>query len=272
LAYLDESEGADALAEAAEHPDLRWHAVTALSVMDHVSAYDVLSRLLNSDHLETRYGAFRALRARNRRDPLAKGESLGDAFRYHVISTTGKPAIHFANARRPEVVVFGHEQRLRPPAYLFAGKGIIVKGLDEKRLKVSCFQPGKEDRHEVCSTKVDDLIRTIVSMGGGYAEVLEAVRSARHSGDLDAQVVIGNRPRLKTDLDPRTPRDPVEMVAMGRYHVATPIPELFSSRPGELVQGAASRPGDELPANVDPPDRDTPGGGIFARMWERLYR
>ena len=48
LAYLDVAEAAPALALAAKtERAFRWHALTALSTMDHVSAYDALAELLD---------------------------------------------------------------------------------------------------------------------------------------------------------------------------------------------------------------------------------
>ena len=107
----------------------RWHALTALAAMDHVVAYEALNELLHVASSETRYGAFRALRTRNAADPLVRGEYLGGKFAYHVISSDGPPMIHISKALRPEIVVFGQDQRMVPPAFLFAGKEIMIKGV-----------------------------------------------------------------------------------------------------------------------------------------------
>ena len=57
--------------------------------------------LLHVSSVETRYGAFRALRTRNPGDPATKGEVLDKKFRYHVVPTTGEPLIHVSRSRVP---------------------------------------------------------------------------------------------------------------------------------------------------------------------------
>src|SRR5207253_10201019 len=59
----------------------RWHALTALATMTHVAALDGLSDLLHVPSVETRYGAFRAMRIRNPGDPMTRGETLDKKFR-----------------------------------------------------------------------------------------------------------------------------------------------------------------------------------------------
>ncbi len=196
LAYLDIADAADVLAVTAQNEySFRWRALTALAAMNHVSAYDALSDLVHADSAETRYGAFRALRYRNHHDPLVQGEVLGETFCYHQVPTTSEPMIHFARSRRPEVVVFGNDVRVNMQGFVFAGKQIVVKGLDDGRVKVSRFTPGQDDQVEICSPKLDELIRAIVKLGGGYADVLEAVRTAKAREYIDARVVIDAVPR-----------------------------------------------------------------------------
>jgi hypothetical protein len=230
LAYLDETTAAEPLAEAAQNePAFRWHALTALSAMDHLSAYEALAGLLHVTSAETRYGAFHAMRARNPADPLVRGETLAGQFSYHVVTTNGEPMIHFARFRRPEIVVFGHQQRIRPPAALFAGKQIMIKQHGPDQLRVSRFSPGKDDQHEVCSTQVDDLIRTIVKLGGGYADVLQALQDAKKGEYLPGRLVVETIPkpgrtyrREKEKVNEVEPEPP-------RFTVRNPLPELFQN-------------------------------------------
>ena len=70
LAYLDHEEAAPVLADTAlRESAFRWHALTALSAMDHVQAYEALNELLHVPSAETRYGAFRALAHAQRSRP-----------------------------------------------------------------------------------------------------------------------------------------------------------------------------------------------------------
>ena len=135
LAYLDQNEAAHVLAKLAEsEPAFRWHAMAALSAMDHVSALDALSDLLDVTSAETRNGAFQALRARNPDSPLAKGTNLAD-FYYHVVPSKGPEMIHFSMARRPEIVVFGNRQTVNVSSFFYAGPSIMVRRLDDQRFE-----------------------------------------------------------------------------------------------------------------------------------------
>jgi hypothetical protein len=224
LAYMDQEQAVPQLLRAAaEEPAFRWHALTALATVDHAAAYDGLTELLNTSSAEARYGAFHALRVRNRRDPLVKGEILGGEINYHVVSSSADPMIHFSRSRRPELVIFGHEQRMQPPTFLYAGPNILIKGLDSERIKLSRFAPGKEDQHQICSPRVDDVVRAIVELGGGYEEVLQALTSARSQGYLTSRLLVDARPRQGRVYRRDEPSD--EDPAQSR--AATPVPSLF---------------------------------------------
>ena len=135
-----------------------------------------MTNLLHVESVETRYGAFRALRTRNPDDPATQGELLDKKFRYHAIVSTGEPLIHLTRTRLPEIVVFGHEQKLRGVNHLFAGKRIMITALPNGDLKASRFDPGKETVYETFAPEVDKLIRAIVMLGGGYSEVIQCLQ------------------------------------------------------------------------------------------------
>lgn len=191
LAYLDDPDAAAPLGEVARSESaFRWHALTALTSMNQVSALSVLSDLLHVASAETRYGAFRAIHTRTPDDPNFKGEVLGGAFYYHLLPTSGEPMVHFTRSKRPEVVLFGHDQRVNPPEAANAGKYILVTSLNEETIKVSRFRPNEETLSETCGTSLDQLIRCVVRMGGSYAEVMQLVFELKKCGSLPARVAI----------------------------------------------------------------------------------
>ena len=211
LAYFDEAEAAPVLGEIArDQPAFRWYALTALSSMaNSVTALAALSELLHVSSAETRYGAFRAIRTRTPTDPTTKGEYLAPpaaqpdqqprgGFRYHLVSTTGEPLIHFSKSKRAEVVLFGHEQRLHPldsTRWIEAGKKILIKGEGDK-LRVSRFGAGEDgDKVEVCGPFVDEMIRSIVKVGGTYADVIAALQDAKLKGLLDTRIAVEALPK-----------------------------------------------------------------------------
>jgi flagellar basal body P-ring protein FlgI len=196
LAYLDVKDAAPHLAEAAEHePALRWHALAGLAVMNDLAAYDALNALLHVGSIEARYGAFWSLRVRYETDPLVRGERLAEDFWYHVIPSKGAPMIHVTRTRRPEIVLFGEEQRLVAPGVLSAGRNIMLRGTEDGQVKISRFAAGESDREVVVSTRVDDVVRGIVKAGGGYADAIAALSEAYDKKYLATRIVIDASPR-----------------------------------------------------------------------------
>jgi len=260
LAYLDDTDAAEPLFEAArDERAFRWRALAALATLNSFQAEESLEKLMNSSSAETRYGAFRALRERNPRDPLVRGEVLGKKFRYHVVGTTGESMIHFSRTRRAEVVVFGQDIRIRPPEFLFAGKEILIKRVDFDTLKLSRFSSDGEDRHITCSTKLDDLIRAIVELGGGYAEVFAAMDEAKSRGLLDARLEVDALPHPNRRFE--RPEDETQIAeAEPRFHVTNPIPDLFLDRLSSVRRPSNN----DSDAEIDQPQRTK--RGFFGRM------
>ncbi|MBI2480342.1 MAG: hypothetical protein HYV60_17420 [Planctomycetia bacterium] len=227
--------------------------------MEHAGAQDALVKLLDSPSAETRYGAFRALRASDPSDPLVSGQVLGKRFGYHTIGSKADPVIHFSKSTRPEIVVFGQGQRIDPPAFLFAGKEILIKAVDREKLKVSSFKPGKETESVFCAPTVDDLIHAIVDLGGGYQEVLIAIQAAKHGGYLDARVEVGSLPSPTRAYH----REDGSGEAESRYHVTDQIPAMFEDR---LDETQGDKPTDDL---LETPNIDAPqptNESWFAKM------
>jgi flagellar basal body P-ring protein FlgI len=239
LAYLDQPEAAAALSEAAKKESaFRWHALTALTTMSHVAALDGLSDLLHVTSVETRYGAFRAMRTRNPGDPATRGETLDKKFRYHVIPTTGEPLVHISRSRTPEIVMFGHEQRLKDVKLLTAGKRIQIIPLENGELRAGRYDPGKETIYETFAPELDRLIRAIVRLGGGYAEVIQCLQEAKKAGNLEGRLAVeaGPRPDRKyyrdEDSSPdgpesHSPEEKAASTTLADRRAATPPPDLF---------------------------------------------
>lgn len=225
LAYFDEPDAAPVLGQIAkDEPAFRWSALTALSSMlNSITSLSALSELLHVSSAETRYGAFRALRTRTTNDPTTKGEFLAPptanpeqaprgGFRYHLVASTGEPLIHIARSKRPEIVLFGHEQRLKMPGptqWIEAGPKILIKGEGDK-LRVSRFGAGENgDKVEVCTTLLDEMIRSVVKVGGSYADVIASLQNAREKGLLETRIAVEALPKPTREYE----RDEEENVA-----------------------------------------------------------
>ncbi|WP_425613902.1 flagellar basal body P-ring protein FlgI [Anatilimnocola sp. NA78] len=247
LAYLDDAEASAPLELAArETSAFRWHALTALSSMNQSTAYDALTNLLHAPSVETRYGAFRALRLYNDADPVTKGELLEGKFYYHLFPTTAEPLVHVTRSKQPEIVIFGHEQTIKPPQFLTCGKGILLKAHDDGQIKVCSFKTGPMgedlDSFDYCPPVLNNVIRTVTKLGASYAEVVLMLKEANKQGLLTGRFAIEALPtpgrKYYRDNDEPSDQPPVDSgddsdepsTSLSGTSVATPQPELFTDR------------------------------------------
>ncbi len=244
LAYLDQKEAAPPLVEAARDvPAFRAYALAALSAMDDVAAYDGLRELLDMPSNETRYGSFRALWAMNAQDPLVRGEKVSAQFSYHVLDTMGPPLVHVTRSYRPEIVVFGNDQRLTTPFSIEAGKHIIITGKDDQ-VTIARFMPNQPDQKRVISTRLDEMVRTLAELEATYPDIVQALQQAKSKGVLPGRFAIDAVPRggrlydrgslsthkaVSAESAPETDEEPSDQGADSGVAVANPLPGLFDS-------------------------------------------
>ena len=219
----------------------------------------------------------------NEKDPLVRGERLSDQFSYHVLDTMGPPLVHVTRSYRPEVVLFGQDQRLQTPFVIEAGTDIIVTGKDD-RITAARFTANQPDQKRVVSTKVDECIRAIVELGGTYPDVVQALQQAKSKGVLASRFAIdavpsgGRRydrgsltashrehPDSKTDLahgdeepDDQGDSDQVQEGVV----VANPLPGLFDKGKTSVDKAPAATRSAET-SEGDAPDKKSPA----ARSW-----
>lgn len=238
LAYLDDSHAVKPLGDAArEQPAFRVFALTALSTMDDIAASDELKSLLDVPSAETRYGAFRALWGMNPNDPLIKGENLHDKLSLHVLASTVEPMVHVTRSVRPEVVLFGQEQRLQVPFTIEAGKSTIVKGLAPDRVIVSRFALGQPDRELTVTNRVDDIVRAVIEAGGHYPDVVSMLHSARLAGALTSRFEVDALPMPGRRYDRVKPGETGETSAdESSFELLGNLPNLFGRRGEEMLE------------------------------------
>ncbi|MEN6556683.1 MAG: flagellar basal body P-ring protein FlgI [Thermoguttaceae bacterium] len=275
LAYLDRREAAEPLAQIArQEPAFRLHALAALSTMQDFLAFEQLRDMLALPSAETRYGAFRSLWTMNSKDALVRGEVLGDQFHYHVLDLDGPPMVHATRSRLPEIVLFGRDQRLQTPLALNAGNAIMVTSSGGEEVSVAKFSVQDGDQKRVVSTRLDDVIRAIVELGGSYPDVVQALQEAKTGGVLTSRFEIDALPRADREYervaeDSQSAEPSSEKKADRPKDAATPsrpTPEAFA------VQGTA---GDSFtPAktpkadSIDDADaKPAPKKGFFAKIF-----
>ncbi len=193
LAYLGEPACAEELARAVrQQPYLRAYALTALASLDESACRDRLFDLLGAEgDDETRYGAFRALRALDERDEAVQGELLGESFWLHRVAPGTKPLVHVALGRRPEVVLFGDGQKLVPPFSILAGEFTLTAAAGDVRCTVSRVDTSGDDpdvSRVRSALELAEVIKALASQGASYVEVLEVLRQADACSGLSCRV------------------------------------------------------------------------------------
>jgi hypothetical protein len=187
------------LAEIAhEEPAFRAYALTALSAMKDVGAFEQLRKLLAVSSAETRYGAFRALWTWDAKDPLVVGEGMGGKFSYHVLDVEGPPMVHITSSFRPEIVLFGRGHQIVTPVKLQAGKTIDIVG-DGDQVTVSKYVPDSPIERRQVANDLDQVIRAVAELGGDYGAIVQMLTEAKNKKALLS--------RLEVDALPKTDRD-----------------------------------------------------------------
>ena len=197
LAYLGDASGIAILNEAArDQPAFRVYAFVAMSVIDDADSVLALRELMNSSSLETRYGAFRALKELDPRDPWLSPVVFDSRFLMHVIDSPGESMVHVTRRRSPEVVVFGPEQQLQLPAMLNAGRHIKVIGaIGDHEVDVILYKLNEEPQRQRVSNRVVDVIRACGELGATYPDIVQLLIEAEQQHNFVGQFGIDRMPQ-----------------------------------------------------------------------------
>lgn len=196
LAYLGSPACGEELTKLVQDkPVLRSYCLTALASLDEAICHVKLRELLSSSSAETRYGAFRALRALDDRDPTVRGEQLNESFWLHRVAPDAAPLVHFSTSRRPEVVVFGEEPVLDPPFSFRAGPDFVVSASrDDQRCTITRITLESGTKRKQCSLKLSDVLKNLADLGGQYPDVVELLQQADRIQCLNCPVAVDALP------------------------------------------------------------------------------
>lgn len=197
LAYLGDDTGAEELAKLAkDEPAFRVYCVAALSALDEAVCFQLLRDLMDEPSAETKYGAFRALWTLDKNDPFIRGKKLNDHFLMHVVDTKGDPMVHLTRHRRPEVVLFGANQKFRTPLALTAGSHINVNSqAGAESITLTRFAIGQPDQRKVVSTKLVDVIEAAAEMGATYPDIAQMLAQASAQYNLEGRLELDALPQ-----------------------------------------------------------------------------
>ena len=196
LAYLDRVEAIEPLETSVRDvAAFRHPALMALQGIEQQLAIDGLRRLMSEPSIETRYGAFCAIRRRVDGKPMLAGRAMKSFWLYEV-SSSAPGAIVVSLRETPEIVLMGKTSPLEIPKFLMLPGGIMIKTDDDRpsELRVSRFQPGKQDQRAVVPNNIAAVAAAIVSVGGGYGDVIAMLRTAKDQGCLQEQLAIDPLP------------------------------------------------------------------------------
>lgn len=272
LAYLGNSNGMEQLGRLAEHStDYRAYAISALIALDGPASRIQLSRLLNAESAEARYGAFRALWAYDAKDSLIRGQSLNDQFFLHEINSTASPMVHLARNFRSEVVIFNSRQQLLTPFSLRAGDFILLNAsANGDTVHLASFRPtpkGIDRRRGESSLVLGDVIKEAARLGASYADIVELLEQASTNGNLMGRLEINALPRA-------IPLETLQAIA-GKESEMVPVadsdsaPSLFTVVDPEKRPSRRSVPfagGDSTDA-----DSDTDGTDVTDKQSKRRF-
>jgi hypothetical protein len=190
LAYLGSPSCAEVLAKAvAEEPALRAFGLTAMASLDEAVCHVKLRELLlSAKDDETRYGAFRALRALDERNSVVAGELLNESFWLHRVAPDTPGLVHISSTRRAEVVLFGEEPRLLPPFSVLAGEFAVTATEEDTRCTVSRFPLHGTPARKQCALAVEEVLRTMAELGATYPEVIALLQQAETCRSLSCRV------------------------------------------------------------------------------------
>ena len=270
LAYLDESGVAEYLAEAAaKEPAFRVFALAALSAMEDYDSQTQLRKLLDASSAETRYGAFRALKARRSADPLVRGLNMKEQFTLHVLPTSADPMVHVARSKEAEIVLFGTGQMLSIPLSIEAGNEIMINTAPDGQLVLAKYSVGEPDQRRTVSPHIEEVIGAIVDLGGTYPDVVQALQEAKAAGALASRLEVDALPKAGRSYD-RAEKSEDEQTDP-QLRVTSPVPDLYaSSSEGEALTLQDSAPKTSNPAEDEESsqvsEKSEPSGSIFARI------
>lgn len=196
LAYMEDPSGIEVLAKTAkEEPAFRIFSLAALAVVDDSDAFMALRDLLDGTSAETRYGAFRSLKALDPNDPFVRGELMPSGFRLHVLDVEGDPMVHMTRRKMAEVVVFGLGQKFNMPLIGRAGKDIMVTGrAGEDTITIARITVDETERR-VVPNNVPAVIRAVSELGASYPDVAQLLIQARNQSNLVSRLEFDALPR-----------------------------------------------------------------------------
>jgi flagellar basal body P-ring protein FlgI len=235
LAYLDDPSCGQELARTVEQaPVLRAYALTALASMDAAISHVELRRLLDSPSAETKYGAFRALRALDEREETIQGDLLNESFWLHHVAPASPLMVHVSTRNRAEIVLFGDNVRMVAPFSILAGEYVVAAGKEDDKCTVTriSYRHGTSKRQ--CTLKLEEVLRTLADLGATYPDVVDVLRRAEHCQCLNCKTEVDALPQSVEVSD-------LALAGAGDQELLQAHPEILGPTPNLYEKGRDGR-------------------------------
>jgi flagellar basal body P-ring protein FlgI len=200
MAYLGGGGGTvDTLTEVVrQSPLLRPYALTALSVVSDPTAATRLRELLNSESIETKYGAFVALRTGYPTDVGLKSITARQAgCTIYDVAPGSAPFVHISTTGQPEIVIFGKGHELMTPFSITVGPEIVVAAREgDTECTISAVDANGKMAKRRCSLGMNEVLARCAESGASYADLVDLLRQASNNHCLSSKLVVDAMPRL----------------------------------------------------------------------------
>lgn len=198
LAYLDRNESIEVLEELISAYALYRHeGLLALEAMDCRAALESLSRLMQQPSIETRYGAFRAIRRRPDGGSLLQSVEISEGVNFYSVASQGSPFIALSLVEKQEIVLFGDDLPIPVSGCVLGPGGILLKSESGSSsvVRISRFRPGMADRRAVVNANISGLVAGVGKIGGGYGDCISLLRSTKEKGFISCDLAIDPLPK-----------------------------------------------------------------------------
>lgn len=189
----------DTLAEVVRlSPELRPYALTALSVVADPTAATKLRELMNGESIETKYGAFVALRTGYPTDVGLKSMAARQAgCTIYDVAPASAPIVHISTTGQPEIVIFGKNHELMTPFSITVGPEIVVAAREgETECTISAVDASGKMAKRRCSLALSEVLVKCADSGASYADLVDLLRQASNNHCLSSKLVVDAMPRL----------------------------------------------------------------------------
>jgi hypothetical protein len=129
------------------------------------------------------------------------GEKLG-SFWLHEVGKGSAPQVHYATAKRPEIVLFGDAPKFVAPLSVLAGPEFTLRAEEGKATcTLSRFTTRHGKQSKECPLEVAAVIRAVAELGGTYADAVEVLRQAEACRGLNCAVKADALPKAPSVYD-----------------------------------------------------------------------